>query len=174
MIVIPPKAASDCCLLTLLCKMESWGENVGNLWILPYIYRQYVKFLLFCLQLLSHLVLERKAVYASSSEISSIKQAKEQQAAEARRQATPVVGDMRPLADALPELSQLIAPIAATAKSARRKSRKNQTWVPVHFRLVIVAFSPSHCRSVKRADVYSVFVFLHIATRVISWDAHFR
>lgn len=63
----------------------------------------------------------------SSSEISSIKQAKEQQAAEARRQATPVVGDMRPLADALPELSQLIAPIAATAKTARRKSRKNQT-----------------------------------------------
>ncbi|XP_075873574.1 ribosome biogenesis protein SLX9 homolog isoform X2 [Nelusetta ayraudi] len=61
------------------------------------------------------------------NKISSIKQAKEQQAAEARRQATPVVGDMRPLADALPELSQLIAPIAATAKTARRKSRKNQT-----------------------------------------------
>lgn len=59
------------------------------------------------------------------SEISSIKQAKEQQAAEARRQATPVVGDMRPLADALPELSQLIAP-AATAHTARRKSRKNK------------------------------------------------
>lgn len=59
------------------------------------------------------------------SEISSIKQAKEQQAAEARRQATPVVGDMRPLADALPELSQLIAP-AATALTARRKSRKNK------------------------------------------------
>lgn len=62
------------------------------------------------------------------SKISSIKQAKEQQAAEARRQATPVVGDMRPLADALPELSQLIAP-AATAPTARRKSRKNK--VPV-------------------------------------------
>ncbi|XP_041637475.1 protein FAM207A isoform X2 [Cheilinus undulatus] len=65
--------------------------------------------------------------------ISSIKQAKERQAAEARRQATPVVGDMRPLADALPELSQLIAPIAAdaatTAPAARRKSRKNK--VPV-------------------------------------------
>ncbi|XP_045918054.1 protein FAM207A [Micropterus dolomieu] len=62
------------------------------------------------------------------NKISSIKQAKEQQAAEARRQATPVVGDMRPLADALPELSQLIAP-AATAPAARRKSRKNK--VPV-------------------------------------------
>uniref|UniRef100_A0A3Q3FVJ5 SLX9 ribosome biogenesis factor n=1 Tax=Labrus bergylta TaxID=56723 RepID=A0A3Q3FVJ5_9LABR len=61
--------------------------------------------------------------------ISSIKQAKERQAAEARRQATPVVGDMRPLADALPELSQLIAPTAATAPAARRKSRKNK--VPV-------------------------------------------
>ncbi|KAM3585655.1 uncharacterized protein V6R79_023638 [Siganus canaliculatus] len=59
------------------------------------------------------------------NKISSIKQAKEQQAAEARRQATPVVGDMRPLADALPELSQLIAP-ATTALTARRKSRKNK------------------------------------------------
>ncbi|XP_044043992.1 protein FAM207A isoform X2 [Siniperca chuatsi] len=64
----------------------------------------------------------------AKKEISSIKQAKEQQAAEARRQATPVVGDMRPLADALPELSQLIAP-ATTALTARRKSRKNK--VPV-------------------------------------------
>nr|XP_046238504.1 protein FAM207A [Scatophagus argus] len=60
------------------------------------------------------------------NKISAIKQAKEQQAAEARRQATPVVGDMRPLADALPELSQLIAPAAATAPAARRKSRKNK------------------------------------------------
>uniref|UniRef100_A0A8C6M517 SLX9 ribosome biogenesis factor n=1 Tax=Nothobranchius furzeri TaxID=105023 RepID=A0A8C6M517_NOTFU len=42
--------------------------------------------------------------------INFIKQAKEQQAAKARRQATPVVGDMRPLADALPELCQLISP----------------------------------------------------------------
>uniref|UniRef100_UPI0037E87284 ribosome biogenesis protein SLX9 homolog n=1 Tax=Semicossyphus pulcher TaxID=241346 RepID=UPI0037E87284 len=65
------------------------------------------------------------------NKISSIKQAKERQAAEARRQATPVVGDMRPLADALPELSQLIAPsaAAATAPTTRRKSRKNK--VPV-------------------------------------------
>lgn len=56
------------------------------------------------------------------SEISSIKEAKERQAAEARRQATVVVGDMRPLADALPELSQLVA----TEPTARRKSRKNK------------------------------------------------
>ncbi|XP_068612477.1 ribosome biogenesis protein SLX9 homolog [Brachionichthys hirsutus] len=59
------------------------------------------------------------------NKISSIKLAKEQQAAKARRQAAPVVGDMRPLADALPELSLLIAP-AATAPTARRKSRKNK------------------------------------------------
>ncbi|XP_071758225.1 ribosome biogenesis protein SLX9 homolog [Centroberyx gerrardi] len=58
------------------------------------------------------------------NKISSIKQAREQQVAQARRQAMPVVGDMRPLADALPELSQLIAP-AATASAARRKNRKN-------------------------------------------------
>uniref|UniRef100_A0A3Q3W2L6 Uncharacterized protein n=1 Tax=Mola mola TaxID=94237 RepID=A0A3Q3W2L6_MOLML len=58
------------------------------------------------------------------NKISSIKQAKEQQAAAARRQATPVVGDMRPLVDALPELSQLVAP--GTTHTARRKSRKNK------------------------------------------------
>ncbi|XP_054479975.1 protein FAM207A [Anoplopoma fimbria] len=65
------------------------------------------------------------------NKISSIKLAKEQQAAEARRQHTPVVGDMRPLADALPELCQLVAPDAgaASAPAARRKSRKNK--VPV-------------------------------------------
>ncbi|XP_069031367.1 ribosome biogenesis protein SLX9 homolog [Embiotoca jacksoni] len=62
------------------------------------------------------------------SKISSIKQAKEQQAAEAQRQATPIVGDMRPLADALPELYQLITPPSSTP-TARRKSRKNK--VPV-------------------------------------------
>ncbi|XP_026157162.1 ribosome biogenesis protein SLX9 homolog [Mastacembelus armatus] len=61
------------------------------------------------------------------SKISSIKQAKEQQAAKARRQATPVVGDLRPLADALPELCQLIAaPPAGAAPATRRKSRKNK------------------------------------------------
>ncbi|KAM9835785.1 ribosome biogenesis protein SLX9 homolog [Aulostomus maculatus] len=59
------------------------------------------------------------------NKISSIKQAKEQQAAKAQRQATPVVGDMRVLADALPELSELIAP-ATTAPTARRKSRKSK------------------------------------------------
>ncbi|XP_039979064.1 protein FAM207A isoform X1 [Xiphias gladius] len=63
------------------------------------------------------------------NKISSIKQAQEQQAAEARRQATPVVGDLRPLADALPELCHLISPPPATAPAARRKSRKNK--VPV-------------------------------------------
>lgn len=62
------------------------------------------------------------------SKISFIKQAKEQQAATARRQATPVVGDLRPLADALPELCQLRPP-ANTDTSVRRKNRKNK--VPV-------------------------------------------
>uniref|UniRef100_A0A3Q2QS00 SLX9 ribosome biogenesis factor n=1 Tax=Fundulus heteroclitus TaxID=8078 RepID=A0A3Q2QS00_FUNHE len=59
------------------------------------------------------------------SKISSIRQAKEQQAAEARRQATPVVGDLKPLVDALPELCQLIQPPAALG--SRRKTRKNKT-----------------------------------------------
>uniref|UniRef100_A0A8C9XBY0 Family with sequence similarity 207 member A n=2 Tax=Sander lucioperca TaxID=283035 RepID=A0A8C9XBY0_SANLU len=61
------------------------------------------------------------------NKMSSIKQLKEQQLAAARRQQTPVVGDMQPLADALPELCQLIAPVAAgNTPSARRKSRKNR------------------------------------------------
>lgn len=58
-------------------------------------------------------------------EINSIKQAREQQVAQARRQAMPVVGDMRPLADALPELSQLLTPTARTL-TARHKNRKNR------------------------------------------------
>ncbi|XP_051978134.1 protein FAM207A [Xyrauchen texanus] len=54
------------------------------------------------------------------NKISAIKHAHEQQVAQARRKATPVVGDMRPLADALPELSQLIP-------SLRSTHRKNKT-----------------------------------------------
>ncbi|KAM9830225.1 protein FAM207A [Syngnathus typhle] len=58
------------------------------------------------------------------NKISVIKLTKERQAAQARRQATPVVGDMSVLADALPELSELIAPAgtARIAATARRKS----------------------------------------------------
>lgn len=66
------------------------------------------------------------------NKISAIKLAKEQQVAQSRRKATPVVGDMRPLADALPELSELAAtakPTPATtnprtkAKSAEKKKK---------------------------------------------------
>ncbi|KAJ3584604.1 hypothetical protein NHX12_015099 [Muraenolepis orangiensis] len=57
----------------------------------------------------------------------SIKLAREQQAAQARRQATPVVGDMKSLADALPELSELIgAPCAASVSAHRSRNRKNR------------------------------------------------
>uniref|UniRef100_A0A3B4ZCV8 Protein FAM207A-like n=1 Tax=Stegastes partitus TaxID=144197 RepID=A0A3B4ZCV8_9TELE len=73
-----------------------------------------------------------QATDQTEQKISSIKQAKEQQVAEARRKATPVVGDMRPLADALPELCQLITP-AATAPTARHKSRKSKTPEPTDF-----------------------------------------
>ncbi|XP_061640300.1 protein FAM207A [Phyllopteryx taeniolatus] len=59
------------------------------------------------------------------NKISIIKLTKERQAAQARRQATPVVGDMSVLAEALPELSELIAPAttACIAPTARRKSK---------------------------------------------------
>uniref|UniRef100_A0A8C1G4F1 SLX9 ribosome biogenesis factor n=1 Tax=Cyprinus carpio carpio TaxID=630221 RepID=A0A8C1G4F1_CYPCA len=59
---------------------------------------------------------------AELKEISAIKLAREQQVAQARRKATPVVGDMRPLADALPELSQLLPPLKSPA-SAQRKNK---------------------------------------------------
>ncbi|NXB77333.1 F207A protein, partial [Donacobius atricapilla] len=39
--------------------------------------------------------------------IESVKMAKQKQKAEAKRKATPVVGDMQPLMEALPELSHL-------------------------------------------------------------------
>lgn len=43
----------------------------------------------------------------SDAEIESVKMAKQKQKAEAKRKATPVVGDMQPLMEALPELSYL-------------------------------------------------------------------
>ncbi|XP_067349634.1 protein FAM207A isoform X2 [Channa argus] len=58
------------------------------------------------------------------NKISSIKQTKEEQLAKARRQATPVVGDLRPLVDALPELCQLMrSPTALCHKSMKKKVR---------------------------------------------------
>lgn len=54
------------------------------------------------------------------NKISSIKLERQQQVAQARRKATPVVGDMRPLADALPELSQLLPSLKTPAGSHRK------------------------------------------------------
>lgn len=45
--------------------------------------------------------------FFSLSEIASVKLVKQKQKAEAKRKATPVVGDMQPLMEALPELSEL-------------------------------------------------------------------
>ncbi|XP_017538711.1 protein FAM207A [Pygocentrus nattereri] len=56
------------------------------------------------------------------NKISAIKVAREQQVALERRKATPVVGDMQVLADALPELTQLLPSVreSATASAQRR------------------------------------------------------
>ncbi|KAA0712068.1 hypothetical protein E1301_Tti012803 [Triplophysa tibetana] len=59
------------------------------------------------------------------NKISTIKQEREQQVARARRKATPVVGDMRPLADALPELSLLLPSL----KHPAGIHRKNKTLI---------------------------------------------
>ncbi|KAM9801502.1 ribosome biogenesis protein SLX9 homolog [Neosynchiropus ocellatus] len=58
----------------------------------------------------------------------SITKMKADQAAALQRRAMPVVGDMRPLVDALPELSELMAP-TALVPTARVRSRKNK--IPV-------------------------------------------
>ncbi|CAN9497480.1 unnamed protein product [Ophioblennius macclurei] len=91
---------------------------------------------------------ERRARWLSK--MGHIIQTKERQRAEAQRRATPVVGDMRPLADALPELGRLIAP-AAAAPAARRKSRKTK---PVK-RATPTDFSqmkPAHKRKLLEAE----------------------
>ncbi|XP_061571775.1 ribosome biogenesis protein SLX9 homolog [Cololabis saira] len=57
--------------------------------------------------------------------MTSIRESRVQQAAAARRQATPVVGDLQPLADALPELSQLLG-APGGARGARKRGRKDR------------------------------------------------
>uniref|UniRef100_A0A803YG76 SLX9 ribosome biosis factor n=1 Tax=Meleagris gallopavo TaxID=9103 RepID=A0A803YG76_MELGA len=56
--------------------------------------------------------------------IESVKLAKRKQKAEAKRKATPVVGDMQPLMEALPELSDLTAGIKGRKPSKRYVSLK--------------------------------------------------
>ncbi|XP_046777833.1 ribosome biogenesis protein SLX9 homolog isoform X3 [Gallus gallus] len=53
--------------------------------------------------------------------IESVKLAKQKQKAEAKRKATPVVGDMQPLMEALPELSDLTAGIKGRKPSKREE-----------------------------------------------------
>uniref|UniRef100_A0A669QVR0 Family with sequence similarity 207 member A n=1 Tax=Phasianus colchicus TaxID=9054 RepID=A0A669QVR0_PHACC len=57
--------------------------------------------------------------------IESVKLAKQKQKAEAKRKATPVVGDMQPLMEALPELSDLTAGIKGRKPSKRYVSPSN-------------------------------------------------
>ncbi|XP_062817763.1 ribosome biogenesis protein SLX9 homolog isoform X3 [Anolis carolinensis] len=49
-----------------------------------------------------------RSTVSTIKEIEGIKVAKQQQKAEAKRKATPVIGDLHPLMDALPELSDLM------------------------------------------------------------------
>ncbi|KAM9123943.1 ribosome biogenesis protein SLX9 homolog [Pangshura tecta] len=54
--------------------------------------------------------------------IEGVKLARQKQKAEAKRKATPVVGDMQPLMEALPELSEL-----TTASKARKQPKSHAT-----------------------------------------------
>uniref|UniRef100_A0A8B9IFL2 Family with sequence similarity 207 member A n=1 Tax=Anser cygnoides TaxID=8845 RepID=A0A8B9IFL2_ANSCY len=58
------------------------------------------------------------------TEIESVKLAKQKQKAEAKRKATPVVGDMQPLMEALPELSDLTAGVRDRKPPKRMKITK--------------------------------------------------
>uniref|UniRef100_A0A8C3V741 F207A protein n=1 Tax=Catharus ustulatus TaxID=91951 RepID=A0A8C3V741_CATUS len=58
--------------------------------------------------------------------IESVKMAKQKQKAEAKRKATPVVGDMQPLMEALPELSFL-----TTGGRGRKPLKRYLTWADV-------------------------------------------
>ncbi|KAI4882642.1 hypothetical protein NFI96_022495 [Prochilodus magdalenae] len=60
------------------------------------------------------------------NKISAIKVAREQQVALERRKATPVVGDMRVLADALPELTQLLPSVRASSTASVQRKQKGQ------------------------------------------------
>ncbi|XP_025940605.1 protein FAM207A isoform X2 [Apteryx rowi] len=57
--------------------------------------------------LVKKLDLDSRSIISSRTEIESVKLAKQKQKAEAKRKATPVVGDMQPLMEALPELFDL-------------------------------------------------------------------
>ncbi|XP_042327536.1 protein FAM207A isoform X2 [Sceloporus undulatus] len=61
--------------------------------------------------------------------IEGIKVAKQQQKAEAKRKATPIVGDMHPLMDALPELSDLVS-VSKFPKHCKIQIKKR---VPTNF-----------------------------------------
>lgn len=88
-----------------------------------YSYSKVVCFIYFRLKFVIQDLFQMKFVCLSSLEISTIKQEREQKVARARRKATPVVGDMRPLADALPELSQLLPSLKHPAGIHRKNKR---------------------------------------------------
>uniref|UniRef100_A0A8B9CBI1 SLX9 ribosome biogenesis factor n=1 Tax=Anser brachyrhynchus TaxID=132585 RepID=A0A8B9CBI1_9AVES len=67
------------------------------------------------------------------TEIESVKLAKQKQKAEAKRKATPVVGDMQPLMEALPELSDLTAGVRDRKPPKRYVVSKSE---PVDFCLM--------------------------------------
>ncbi|XP_048724995.1 ribosome biogenesis protein SLX9 homolog isoform X2 [Caretta caretta] len=68
--------------------------------------------------LVKKLDLDSRSIVSAQTEIEGVKLARQKQKAEAKRKATPVVGDLQPLMEALPELSEL------TTTSKARKQPK--------------------------------------------------
>ncbi|KAM3854351.1 ribosome biogenesis protein SLX9 homolog isoform 2-T2 [Vipera latastei] len=68
---------------------------------------------------------DSRNLFSVIKEIESIKLAKLQQKAEAKRKATPVVGDMHSLMDALPELSDLVT-VSKFSKQRNKMQKKKK------------------------------------------------
>ncbi|XP_040417705.1 protein FAM207A isoform X5 [Cygnus olor] len=83
--------------------------------------------------LVKKLDLDSRSIISSRTEIESVKLAKQKQKAEAKRKATPVVGDMQPLMEALPELSDLTAGVRDRKPPKRHVKAKSE---PVDFCLM--------------------------------------
>ncbi|XP_029462026.1 protein FAM207A isoform X5 [Rhinatrema bivittatum] len=73
------------------------------------------------LALVQKLDTDTKSIISAKKEIDALKLAHQKQKAQAKRKATPVVGDMQPLVDALPELSELLT--VSKPREARKRSK---------------------------------------------------
>lgn len=155
--------------------MESWDEKVSNLWILLYIQRQHAaKFPLFLFAIFAELctLTQSRLCLVLRDQLHQTGQG----AAGGRGPAPGHAGGgghetsgwrlARALAAHRPNCCH------RQNGPSEKQEKPDVSASPLSAR--DCRLSSSHCRSVKRTDVYSVLVILHIATHVISWEGHSR